>query len=726
MYCFFLKYKLHLIAILPLLNIGCNRPAPSAESTGQKETTQDSLLPIYPSTPEDPGHLDDYHGVKVPDAYHWMESDSLQQLMPWLAAQQALTDTYMQRNGKLDSLKEQLTRFWQADNLAFKGKKAGFYYVVRKTDFERTPILYRTVDFNNAAWEQVFDPSELGLNKSAYIEQFSISPSGEFGTFLINSPSQVMNRLYIKNLNTGEMLDEILEGVKYSQIAWRKDGFFYSCFPQKPGTSASGSQERFHQINFHRIGYPQNQDETIFSDRMNPQRLFQARCTDEGKFLVISSRQSAIGNALYFRDLTSSDLSFSYLVDRFDTEYEVIGLSGTDLILKKNGHELIKVNLEFPDEKYWQSILAEKEEEIEEALLYDENIFAVLQRGGRHTIRVFDLATGTVLSTPQLPDLVSVKDLWVDAAAGHIYFTLDSFLDPPALYKFNFDDGSYLRIHQPISSFQGNTFEVSQESYKSYDGVEIPLWIIRKKGLIQDGRHPLLLYAYGGFGKSITPSYNTTGLFLFQAFLENGGVCAIAHPRGGGEFGNDWHQAGSREKKQQSFNDFQAAAEYLCSAKYSSPDRLAIFGRSNGGLVMGVSLTQRPDLFGAVVAENGLYDMLRYHRFTIGWMWKSEYGQSDDPSDFDYLFSYSPLHRIERGNYPPTLIMAGENDDRVYPVHSYKFVAKLQNYQTGDAPILLRIDKQGDHQGSREVQSRIEKGAEVLCFIMDNLNMAMK
>jgi prolyl oligopeptidase len=523
-----------------------------------------------------------------------------------------------------------------------------------------------------------------------------------------------------------KQLPDKLRWVKISSIAWQGDGFYYSRYPAPTDTNRKlSAKNENHQVFYHKIGEPQEKDELVYEDPDNPLRFHLVSTTKDERFsiLYISDRgKGKDGNALYVRDHKKGDKKFRPIVTSFDDDFSVVDNIGGNLLIVTNknapNRKVVLVNPDAPEEKNWKTILPEKPEPLASVTSAGGKLFAIYMKDVAHRVYVYDL-NGKFEREVELPTLGTVDGFEGEKSDKEVFYTFTSFTFPPTIYRYNIASGKSEVFRKPEVKFNSEDYETKQVFYESKDGTRVPMFIVHKKGLKQDGKNPTLLYGYGGFNISLNPNFNP----LRVAWLEQGGIYAVANLRGGGEYGEKWHEQGMKLKKQNVFDDFIAAAEYLIREKFTSPERLAIQGGSNGGLLVGAVINQRPELFRVAVPEVGVMDMLRFHKFTIGWNWIAEYGSSENPEEFKALYAYSPLHNIKEGlPYPATLITTADHDDRVVPAHSFKYAATLQEKYKGKNPILIRIDTKSGH-GAVSTKKALEAATDIYAFIFYNMGI---
>jgi len=677
----------------------------------------------YPDTRRDTSVVDDYFGVSVSDPYRWLEDDRSAPTKRWVKLQQQLTENYMGNIPYRDLIRGRLQQLWNHERFSAPQPKGDYYYYFKNNGLQNQDVLYRMESLQGPE-EAVLNPNNFSKDGTAALGPTAFSSDGSLLAYQRSEAGSDWQSIYVKDLESGSMLPDTIRWVKFSEIAWFRDGFFYSRYPEPQAGEELAGKNEFHQLFYHKVGTAQQEDELIFADRRNPQRNVYAQTTDDERFLTLSVVESTSGNALYFRDLRTNELAFTPIVENFDNDFEVVGNQGNNLFLltnhKASNNRLIRINTQRLAPQYWQEILPESEDILKSVKIAGNHLVAHYLKDAHSELRIFNL-DGELEKNIKLPGYGTVNEMKVGKEGEEVFFEYTSFIQPQMIYRLVLKDFSLPTFRRPEIDFNGGDYVVKQVRYTSYDGAEVPMFIIHKKGLKLDGTNPALLYGYGGFNIAITPKFNRTRNMLFPVVLENGGVCAVPNIRGGGEFGKAWHKAGTLAQKQNVFNDFQAAAEYLISNNYTSAEKLAIHGASNGGLLVGACLAQRPDLFGVAIPSVGVLDMLRYHQFTIGWAWATDYGRSDDPDAFNYLYEYSPLHNLKQERYPATMITTADHDDRVVPAHSFKFGATLQANQQGEAPVLVRIESSAGHGAGKPTAKRIEEGADMLSFMLYNM-----
>ena len=722
-------YKTIYIRLLLILGFcSCEYPDQYQHSSSTN-TMPFEMIPVeYPKVRKDSTIVDDYHGVLVKDPYRWLEDDHAEATKEWVKSQNQLSQNYLDKIPFRETIKKRLEQIWNYERSSAPDKKGDYYYYFKNDGLQNQAVLYRQKDLASDP-EIVLDPNKLSTDGTSSLGPYAFSKDGSKLAYLISEGGSDWYTAYVQNLDTGRQLADKIKWIKFSGLSWYKDGFFYSRYPEPVEGDALSGQNKFHQVYYHKIGSPQSKDVLIFADRSNPNKGFLPSTTEDERFLHINIWESTSGNALYVKDLSLSDSEYIPIIEEMEYDFQVVDNINNKLLILTNYKApnkcLIQVNTNKPSEGYWETILPETDDVLQSVDLLGGKLVATYIHHASSKIMVFSL-DGKKEAELELPEIGTVEGFTGKRDSKQVFYTFTSFTRPSTVYLLNMDDLSSIPFRTPMIDFNADLYETQQIWYESMDGIKIPMFITHKKGLTMDGKRPTLLYGYGGFDISLLPQFNLTRLNLSTIFLENGGIFAVANIRGGGEFGKKWHEAGTKGKKQNVFNDFIAAAEYLVANNYTNAEKLAIYGRSNGGLLMGACLTQRPDLFQVVLPAVGVLDMLRYQHFTIGKAWASDYGLSSIPEEFDYLYAYSPLHNIEDTKYPATLVSTGDHDDRVVPAHSLKFISTLQAHQQGAEPVLIRVSTSAGHGAGKPTSMKIQEATDILGFTFYNLKENVK
>lgn len=669
---------------------------------------------------------DEYFGNDVADPYRWLENDTSAETGEWVKAQNEVTFSYLATIPFRNALQERLTKIWDYPKFGVPFKKAGNYFYFKNDGMQNQSVLYVQNGLDGDA-RVLLDPNKLAEDGTSALASLSVSNDGKYLGYCIAKAGSDWNDIYVLEVETGKVLEDHIEWVKFSGISWKGDGFYYSCYDAPALGLALSNKNEFHKVFYHKLGNTRDKDIKVWEDTKNPLRNFYAQVTEDERFLVISESESTSGNRMYVIDLNVKNAKPVQIGSSFDFDYNVVDNVGDDLLVITNEgaprRQLVKVNLSKPASSDWLTIIPQKEEVLESVNLIGGKIIVQYMKDACHHAYVYNM-DGKMLEEVAIPGPGTLGGMSGDKNNSEAFYAFTSYIYPTTIFKYDVNKNTSEVFRKPEIDFKPEDFEIKQVFYRSKDSTSIPMFLVYKKGIRMNGNNPTLLYGYGGFNISLTPNFSISRL----PFLQNGGIYVVANIRGGGEYGEEWHKAGTKMQKQNVFDDFIAAAEYLISHSYTSPEKLAINGGSNGGLLVGAVLNQRPELFAAAVPAVGVMDMLRYNKFTIGWAWASDYGTSEDsPEMFNYLKSYSPLHSIKSGTkYPATLVMTADHDDRVVPAHSFKYIAALQEAQAGDAPVLIRIETKAGHGAGKPTSKIIEEAADMWSFVMYNLGMKPK
>lgn len=679
----------------------------------------DEML-VYPQTKKIE-QSDNYFGTIVHDPYRWLENDTSAETAEWVKAQNAVTFSYLEKIPFRNKLKERIAQLWNYERYSAPFKRGNKYFFYKNDGMQNQSVLY-VQDQLESEPRVLLDPNQLSADGTTSLAAIGISPDAKYLGYAISKGGSDWNEIYIMNIETGEQLSDVLKWVKFSGISWHKEGFYYSRYNAPAGAEFSAKNE-YHKLYYHRLGEPQEKDELVLEDNENPKINFYAQVNEEQTMLVVYESSSTYGNAIHFRDLRKHANGFKTIVPDFSHSNSVVDfIDGKLLMLTDNAapnKRVVLINPDKPDEKSWQTLIPERDYVLESITLAGGKIVARYLKDAASKVIVYEM-NGQEEKEIQLPAMGSVGGFDGKMKDTFAFYTFSSFLYPPTIYKYDFTTGESSIFKKPQVDFDASQYETKQVFCKSKDGTRVPIFITHKKGLTLDGNNPTLLFGYGGFNISKNPDFKPDRLVL----LENGGVFAMANIRGGSEYGETWHEAGTKLKKQNVFDDFISAAEFLVNEKYTSPAKLAIEGRSNGGLLVGACMTQRPDLFKVALPTVGVMDMLRFHKFTIGWAWVSDYGSSEDSTEFAAIYKYSPLHNIKEGvEYPATLVLTADHDDRVVPAHSFKFISTLQEKHKGKNPVLIRIDVMAGHGAGKPVSKLVEEQADIWSFTFKNLGV---
>jgi len=681
-----------------------------------------------PYPPSKKGDVKDtYFGTVVEDPYRWLEDDNSPETADWVKAQNQLTFAYLAKLPYRNEIKTRLTALWDYPKYGNPFKEAGKYFFYKNNGLQNQSVLYMTSDMASKP-QVLLDPNTLSTDGTAALTSIELSNDGKYLMYQVAKSGSDWNEIFVKNIETGEMLPDHILWVKFSGISWYKDGFFYSSYDKPEAGSELSKANEFQKVYFHKLGTEQSADQLIINDPKNPKQMFGAGLTDDKRFMIISKSIGTHGNALDFKDLSKSNSPFVKLMESYEFEFSPVDNIGDDLFVRTNykapKYRLIRINTNHPEEKNWVDVIPEKKDVMESIVMIAGKMAVNFMTDAHSRTEVYSY-DGKLDHEIALPGIGTVSAFSGKKEENVAYYSYTSFNTPGEIYKYDFTTKKSTLHFRPEVKFNPDDFEVNQEFYASKDGTKVPMFIVHKKGLKLDGQNPTLLYGYGGFNISLTPSFSASRI----AFLENGGVYVMANLRGGGEYGEDWHLAGTKLQKQNVFDDFIAAAEYLISKKYTSSEKLAIQGGSNGGLLIGAVTNQRPDLFKVALPQVGVMDMLRFNKFTIGWAWAGDFGTSEDNEEmFKYLDAYSPYHNIKKGTpYPAILATTADHDDRVVPAHTFKYMARLQEYNSENKlPLLVRIDTKAGHGAGKPTAKVIEEYTDVWAFVFYHLGMDVR
>lgn len=691
-----------------------------AACSGNKENKETAKM-NYPVTRKT-DTVDTYFGTKVPDPYRWLEDDKSSETGEWVKAQNKVTFDYLATIPFRDKIKDRLTKIWNFAKVSTPFKKGKRYFFYKNDGIQNQSVLYVQEGLNGTP-KLLLDPNTLATDGTASLGGLAISKDGKYLAYSINRAGSDWSEIYSMEIESGKKLADEIKWVKFSDIAWKNDGFYYSAYGAPKGGSELSNKNEFHKVFYHRIGDAQDKDVLVYEDKDHPLRNFSAAVTEDEKLLLIYGSESTSGTSLMVKDLTQPKGEFHSVVSNFEHNYAVIHNDGNRLlVITDEGapkYQLLEIDFtKKPDPENWKKIIPESEDLLEHVSLCNGKLVAQYLKDVTTRLYIYDM-NGKKEKEISLPGICKVDGFDSDKDDSLAFFSYNTFTAPASVYKYNIVTDQLSVWFKPEIDFKSDDYETKQVFYTSKDGTKIPMFITHKKGIKLDGTNPCFLFGYGGFNSYYSPEFRIDR----AVFLENGGVYAIPGLRGGGDYGEDWHKAGTKCKKQNVFDDFIAAAEYLIKEKYTSSEKLAIHGRSNGGLLIGAVMTQRPDLAKVAIPTVGVMDMLRYHKFTIGWAWASDYGKSDNEEEFKCLFKYSPLHNIKEAEYPATLVTTGDHDDRVVPAHSFKFIATLQEKQKGTNPVLIRIDTNAGHGSGKPTSKQIDEFADIWSFVFYNLGM---
>jgi len=671
--------------------------------------------------------VDVYHGVKVADPYRWLEQDVRQSddVKAWVAAQNKLTFKYLEAIPERDRIRKRISELWNFERFSAPVKKGGRYFFTKNDGLQNQSVLY-TLDSLEGKPEVLIDPNTWSKDGTVALSGTSVSDNGKYIAYGVAEAGSDWRTWRVMEIAGRKILDDELKWVKFSSVSWTKDGkgFFYGRYPE-PKKGAKFQSLNFNQkLMYHRVGTPQSEDVLVYHRPDEPKLGFSTNVSEHGRYLIITVWKGTDDKyRILYKDLTEPYGLPVELIKNFDHEFTFIAGDGPVLYFKTDvaapRRRVIAIDLRKPQRRHWKEIIPQAKETLNRVTFVGNLFVAKYLKDAKTQVKMY---------TPDGRFVREVTFAGIGTASGfrgrrkdtETFYSFYSFATPPSIYRYDMITGKSTLFRRPKVDFQPDDYVVKQVFYSSKDGTKVPMFLAHKKGVQLDGKNPTLLYGYGGFNISLTPRFSISRLM----WMEMGGVYAQANLRGGGEYGEAWHRAGTKQNKQNVFDDFIAAAEWLIENKYTSREKLAVQGGSNGGLLVGAVMTQRPELFGACLPAVGVMDMLRFQKFTAGRYWTDDYGSSDNPEEFKALYAYSPYHNLKPGTkYPPTLITTADTDDRVVPGHSFKFAARLQHCHTGDAPVLIRIETRAGHGAGKPTAKRIEELAALWAFLVKNLGM---
>ena len=666
--------------------------------------------------------VDVYFGTEVADPYRWLENDTSAATAAWVEAENKVTNEYLAQIPFRKQLLERLTNLANYEKIGAPFKKHGKYYFYKNDGLQNQSVLY--VQDSLEGEPRVFlDPNKLSDDGTVALTGLSFSHDGKYAAYTISRSGSDWTEIYVLDTVTGQLLDDHIEWAKFTGAAWQGDGFYYSAYDAPVKGKEFSNVNENHKVYYHKIGTPQTEDKLIYQNPAYPKRFYYTGTSEDERILFVYESGAGRGNNLFIKDLKKANAPFIQLTTDFDYQYSPIEVIDNNVYIFTNygapKNRIMVADINNPKLENWKELIPEMESVLSSAEVIGGKLFLTYDKDASNHAYVYS-QKGEHMHEIKLPSLGSVgfsgtKD------DKECFFVFTSSTTPGTIYKYDMDKNSYELYRAPKVEFNSDDFVTEQAFFPSKDGIMIPMFLTYKKDLERNGNNPVFLYGYGGFGISLNPGFTTSRI----PFLENGGIYAQVNLRGGSEYGEEWHIAGTKMQKQNVFNDFISAAEYLINNKYTNPDKIAIVGGSNGGLLVGACMTQRPDLFKVAIPQVGVMDMLRYHKFTIGWNWASDYGTSEDSQEmFEYLKGYSPLHNLKPGTkYPATMVTTADHDDRVVPAHSFKFAATLQECNDGTNPTIIRIDSKAGHGAGKPMAKVLEEQADIYGFIMYNLKM---
>ncbi len=667
--------------------------------------------------------VDDYHGILVQDPYRWLEDLDSDETKAWVEAQNQITFGYLNEIPVRERIQQRLTQLWDYEKYGIPFKEGNRYFYFKNNGLQNQSVLYCLTSLD-AEPRVLLDPNKLSEDGTIALSGIDISEDGKLLAYGLSTSGSDWQVWKVRDVETGEDLPDLLKWIKFSGASWTTDGqgFFYSRYDEPNQATQFQDTNYFQKLFYHRLRTPQSEDILIYHRPDEKEWGFSGSVTEDGRYLIISIWLGTDPkNLVFYKDLTEPNAQVVELISQFDASYSFIDNDGsvfwfrTDLDAPRG--RVIAIDTTNPVQGHWQEIIPQKDETLEGVGLLNNQFVADYLKDAHSQIKIFEL-NGSFVREVALPGIGSAGGFGGKRYDKETFYSFTSFTTPATIYRYDMVSGESRIFRQPQVDFNPEDYETKQVFYNSKDGTRVPMFITHKKAIQLDGNNPTYLYSYGGFAISLTPSFSVGVL----VWMEMGGVYAMPNLRGGGEYGEEWHQAGTKLKKQNVFDDFICAGEWLIANKYTSSAKLAIGGGSNGGLLVGACMTQRPDLFGAALPAVGVMDMLRFHKFTIGWAWISEYGTPDNPEEFKALYAYSPLHNLKPGtSYPATLITTADTDDRVVPIHSFKFAAALQAAHAGEKPVVIRIETKAGHGAGKPTTKIIEEIADRWAFLVREL-----
>ena len=693
-----------------------------------QQAADDPAPVIYPETAT-VDHVDNYHGTEVADPYRWLEDDVRESdaVSNWVADQNDVTFAYLATIPERELIKKRMTELWDYERFSLPRKEGDRYFFSYNNGLQNQDVIF-TQDSLEAEPELLIDPNSWSDDGTVALASYYPSPDGSRVAYLVQDGGSDWREARVLDVETGETLDDHLEWLKFTSLSWVADnsGFYYSRYP------ATSAEEKYQTLNknmtiyFHEIGTPQADDVVVYATPDEPDWGPRAQATDDGKHLIISISVGTDDRySIVYQNLTDPESEPTTIIEGFDFDYALVGNIGNDLYFRTNNgapkNKLIVIDAESPEPENWREIIAEADDVLDGVNLVGGRIVAEYMQDAWSVVKIFDLS-GEEVASVNLPGIGTASGFNGKVGDPETFFSYSSFNTPATISRLDVSTGEVEVFKAPDVAFNPDDYIVEQVFYESKDGTRVPMFISHLKSVSPDGNRPTMLYGYGGFNISMRPSFSTTRL----TWMEMGGIYAVANMRGGGEYGEEWHKAGTKLQKQNVFDDFISAGEYLIEKGYTNSDKLAIFGGSNGGLLVGAVTNQRPDLFGAALPAVGVMDMLRFHKFTAGRFWTDDYGSSDNPEEFAALLAYSPYHNVRKGTeYPAILVTTADTDDRVVPGHSFKYAAAIQQAQAGDAPVLIRIETRAGHGAGVPTEKVIEDYADRWAFLVRNLDMRL-
>jgi prolyl oligopeptidase len=675
-------------------------------------------------------HVDEHHGVKVPDPYRWLEDDvrESKDVAKWVEDQNKVTFAYLKQIPERDYIRKRMTELWNFEKFNAPFKAGGRYYYYHNSGLQNQYVLF-TQDSLDGEARVLMDPNSWSKDGTVAVSGTAFSDDGQYVTYGVQNAGSDWRIWKIMDVASGKVLDEELSWIKFNSPVWTKDGkgFFYARYPEPDADAEFQALNLNMKVYYHRVGTTQDRDVLVYERPDEPSWGYGCDVSEDGRYLVITVWKGTDDRyRVVYKDLKEPYGLPTELITSFENEYSFIGNSGSQFFFKTDlaapNRRVIAIDVDNPARENWDEIIPQQDETLNGVSLVGGNFVASYLKDAKTQVNIHTL-NGKFVREVEFPGIGTASGFGGKQDDTETFYSFASFATPPTIYRYDVKTGKSTKFRQAEVKFNPDNYETKQVFYKSKDGTSVPMFIVHRKGIKLDGSNPTLLYGYGGFNIPLTPRFSITRL----TWMDIGGVFAMANLRGGGEYGQKWHKAGTKLQKQNVFDDFIGAAEWLIESGYTSKQKLGIQGGSNGGLLVGACLTQRPDLFGACLPAVGVMDMLRFHKFTAGRFWVDDYGSADDPEEFKALHAYSPYHNLKEGvKYPPTLVTTADTDDRVVPGHSFKFAARLQEAHAGDAPVMIRIETKAGHGAGKPTAKIIEEYTDVWSFLVRNLGMTIR
>lgn len=675
----------------------------------------------YPDTYRS-DYTDDYFGTSVADPYRWLEDENSEETRNWVQQQNEVTSEYLSTIPFRNVVRKRLEGLWNYEKSGIPFKKGPWVFCFRNSGLQNQSILYVRKGYDGTE-RLLLDPNKLSDDGTTSLSDYSVSKDYKYMAFTTSKGGSDWNDIRLMDIKTGKLLSDEVKWTKFSGIAWYKKGFFYSAYDVKDESKALSTINEYHKVFYHALGTSQAKDILVYENKDFPLRNYGVFLDEDEKYMFLSESEGTSGNALWFRPAGIKDAKWTKLADGFEYDYNFVGfIEGRFYLLTNDGaanNRLVSVDPANPSPDNWRNVITESKNVLQSVSYINKKLVVNYLEDASDRLYIYS-TDGKIEKQIELPGIGTLGGPSGDRFEPILFYSFTSYTMPNSVYRYNMTTGSNELYWSPKVEFNPKDFVTEQVFFKSTDGTTIPMFLTYKKDMQMDGERPVLLYGYGGFNISLTPGFRLTAI----PFLEAGGIYAVVNLRGGGEYGKKWHDAGTKAQKQNVFDDFISAAEFLIKEKYTNPSKIAIQGGSNGGLLVGACMTQRPDLFRVALPAVGVMDMLRFQKFTIGWAWTGDYGSSDVEEEFQALYKYSPLHNIKQEvQYPATLVTTADHDDRVVPAHSYKFISELQYNQKGENPVLIRIETMAGHGAGKPTSKQIDEAADVLSFIMFNLGI---